>query len=291
MQNLLHSIAEAMTPSLTTSQFLKKGVLTPEEFVAAGDFLVFKCPTWSWSAGEPSKVRQNLPPNKQFLITKNVPCLRRTRMLEASIREELQMEEGEDGGWVAAQSSDPSVIADIPDISGVSLEDVPSTSQAAGGDDDEIPDMDDYSEDGIAGDDPSELRPSQGSTSQIEEDNIQKTRTYDLSISYDKYYQTPRVWLYGYDEHGKPLKPEQTFEDISQDHAHKTVTIEAHPHLSAQHASIHPCRHAAVMKKIVDHLVESGREVRPDQYIFLFLKFISSVIPTIEYDYTMQMDG
>ena len=27
-----------------------------------------------------------------------------------------------------------------------------------------------------------------------------KTRTYDLSITYDKYYQTPRVWLFGYDE-------------------------------------------------------------------------------------------
>ena len=26
---------------------------------------------------------------------------------------------------------------------------------------------------------------------------------------------------------------------------------------------------------------------RPDQYLFLFLKFISSVIPTMEYDYTI----
>jgi len=25
-------------------------------------------------------------------------------------------------------------------------------------------------------------------------------RTYDVSITYDKYYQTPRVWLCGYDE-------------------------------------------------------------------------------------------
>ncbi len=24
--------------------------------------------------------------------------------------------------------------------------------------------------------------------------------SYDLSITYDKYYQTPRVWLFGYDE-------------------------------------------------------------------------------------------
>lgn len=29
---------------------------------------------------------------------------------------------------------------------------------------------------------------------------IIQTRTYDLNITYDKYYQTPRLWLYGYDE-------------------------------------------------------------------------------------------
>lgn len=30
--------------------------------------------------------------------------------------------------------------------------------------------------------------------------DILQTRTYDLNITYDKYYQTPRMWLYGYDE-------------------------------------------------------------------------------------------
>ena len=33
-----------------------------------------------------------------------------------------------------------------------------------------------------------------------EESEIVKTRTYDLHITYDKYYQTPRLWLTGYDE-------------------------------------------------------------------------------------------
>lgn len=32
------------------------------------------------------------------------------------------------------------------------------------------------------------------------ESGILQTRTYDLNITYDKYYQTPRLWLYGYDE-------------------------------------------------------------------------------------------
>lgn len=49
-------------------------VLTPAEFVAAGDYLVSTCPTWSWEAGDSKKSRSYLPPNKQFLITRNGGC-------------------------------------------------------------------------------------------------------------------------------------------------------------------------------------------------------------------------
>ena len=42
-----------------------------------------------------------------------------------------------------------------------------------------------------------------------EEDHIVKTRTYDLLISYDKYYQVPRFWLVGYNEMRQPLTPKQ----------------------------------------------------------------------------------
>ena len=46
------------------------------------------------------------------------------------------------------------------------------------------------------------------------ESEIVETRTYDLYITYDKYYQTPRLWLVGYDEHNKPLTIEEMYEDI-----------------------------------------------------------------------------
>ena len=38
--------------------------------------------------------------------------------------------------------------------------------------------------------------------SQIEvaKGNLLQVRTYDVMITYDKYYQTPRIWLLGYDE-------------------------------------------------------------------------------------------
>ncbi|CAG5097395.1 Similar to atg3: Ubiquitin-like-conjugating enzyme ATG3 (Xenopus tropicalis) [Cotesia congregata] len=86
------------------------------------------------------------------------------------------------------------------------------------------------------------------------EGEIIHTRTYDLHITYDKYYQTPRLWLFGYDENQKPL----TVEEI----------------------------HAEVMKKIIETVMEGGGELGVHMYLIIFLKFVQSVIPTIEYDYT-----
>lgn len=109
-----------------------------------------------------------------------------------------------------------------------------------------------------------------------------------LNITYDKYYQTPRLWLTGYDENHKPLSVDQMYEDISQDHAKKTVTMEQHPHLpgSGPMPSIHPCRHADVMKKLIEMVAQSDKELEVHMYIMIFLKFVQAVIPTIEYDYT-----
>jgi len=126
--------------------------------------------------------------------------------------------------------------------------------------------------------------------SAFSEGEIVRTRTYDLHITYDKYYQTPRLWLFGYDENRKPLTVEEMYEDVSQDHAKKTVTMETHPHIPGPPmASVHPCRHAEVMKKIIETVMEGGRELGVHMYLIIFLKFVQSVIPTIEYDYTQNV--
>ena len=166
-------------------------------------------------------------------------------------------------------------------------------------------------------------------------------------ITYDKFYQTPAIWLLGYDEvcikstllsnsllispqNGTPLRPPQIFEDVPADHAFKTVTIEPFMHsTSLQAALVHPCKHASVMKKIIERMnnsvIEDQRKsgtsspkdkdskkkwslkrlasgtkddksaagedeevegIRVDYYLVVFLKFIASIVPTIEVDST-----
>lgn len=135
----------------------------------------------------------------------------------------------------------------------------------------DIPDMDDEDddEDGLGGmgagvvehDDPATLAPPPSAAANASADsasssnNLLSVRTYDCLITYDKYYQTPRMWLIGYDESGSPLKPSEIFEDISSDYAQKTVTIEPFPHKSGlSTASVHPCKHASVMKKVIERM-------------------------------------
>lgn len=93
------------------SKFRDTGVVTPEEFVAAGDHLVHHCPTWQWASGDESRAKPYLPPNKQFLITKNVPCSRRCKQIEYCEEKEkiIENEDQDSEGWVDTHHYDESV--------------------------------------------------------------------------------------------------------------------------------------------------------------------------------------
>ena len=66
------------------------------------------------------------------------------------------------------------------------------------------------------------------------EDAVHKVRKYDLTITYDDYHHTPRLWFLGYSEEGQLLTQKEMFEDIMAEYANKTVTIEEHPKLPTQ---------------------------------------------------------
>jgi len=337
MTSFLRNLRETLTPIRTSSAFLTSGVLTPEEFVLAGDELVFKCPTWAWEGGDPKHRRKHLPPDKQYLITRNVPCVERANTCEASGYGGSTDEDGwflesvKKGMAEVSEEDDFECIEEVDRLGEnvksvtVSASEEEGKKSAAVDDDDDFADMDgfDDGDDNLIADD--EAVASTDGTGEGggggDNDNVRKIRTYDISITYDKYYQTPRVFLFGYNEKRSPLTDEEIFEDVMSDYAKRTVTIEKHPHTNVANASIHPCQHGKVMKNIVGNLMKSEggdqcdedrmapsvqvRQLRkcifficlaklitfpsPQSYLFIFLKFISSIIPTVNYDFTMKV--
>eukprot|EP00889_Picochlorum_renovo_P004953 jgi/Picre1/31983/NNA_007331.t1 len=83
IHNAYKNASEYILPPLSESRFEQKGVLTPEEFVEAGDFLVRNCPTFL-GIGRRLKAlvifaeEQTVPD-----YTKNVPCFRRASAIES----------------------------------------------------------------------------------------------------------------------------------------------------------------------------------------------------------------
>ena len=67
------------------------------------------------------------------------------------------------------------------------------------------------------------------------ESSSSNRRTYKISITYDFYYNTPRLWIQGTNSNNKPLSEAEIYEDIMSDYKGKTVTMEKHPHLGKDH--------------------------------------------------------
>lgn len=290
-----------------------------------------QCPSWQWGSGDEASLKDYLPREKQFLVTRNVPCYKRCRQMDYAQdqEKEITLAEGEDGeeGWVdthhylvgpaagdggassAVAAKDEALALEVSELLTLSEKAKEAAGSAApdrdgdGGEEDEEEeeealDMDDFIESGMldeaALDLQKELQAKKRQDQDGEEEQrgdegvILSTRTYDLNITYDKYYQTPRLWLFGYDENRKALSVDEMYEDFSADHANKTITMETHPHLPGgpPQASVHPCRHAQVMKKLIDQIVEGGNELGVHMYLIVFLKFVQAIIPTIEYDFT-----
>lgn len=300
----LRQAREWAYPTLKQSAFLDKGVLTPEEFVLAGDELVYRCPTWQWEGGNNPKVY--LPPQKQYLVTRNVPCQNRVASMESDLQMTMGGEGDDDEDWLVSsiikndKKEEDEDDFDILDDDGEVMEKKPAAESKADAaaaaksteDEDEYTDMADFEDENVLTDD--------AAVACEEDSNLVKVRTYDLSITYDKYYQTPRVWMTGRNTQDQPLTGAQMMEDVISDYANKTVTMESHPHVAGPHASIHPCQHGKVMKAIVKNLIKktattSGGEDEIMEgpsvvmYLFIFLKFVSSMIPTINYDFTMDV--
>ncbi|KAE8150718.1 autophagocytosis associated protein [Aspergillus avenaceus] len=350
--NILHSTLstwrDRLAPVSRTSTFRNSGQITPEEFVLAGDYLVYKFPSWSWAdASTPAKRVSYLPPGKQFLITRGVPCHRRLNdnfAGDAGHEDEIvrdMLSAGADGddddGWLRTGGGQDSAARQENRIGDVRTVDESGNMGEREEEEEEIPDMEDEDDDEEA-----IIREPVGGSG-----TTQPTRTYNLYITYANFYRTPRLYLSGYLSPSEPLPPPLMMEDIVGDYKDKTVTLEDFPWYdgNVKMATVHPCRHASVMKTLLDRadaalklrreklkhaqsdpshkaperglegLVDdikalsladhqqqqgSGDEwevlqhdeedqvaIRVDQYLVVFLKFVASVTPGIEHDFTM----
>ena len=120
--------------------------------------------------------------------------------------------------------------------------------------------------------------------------NVLQTRTYDVTVTYDFYYCVPRMWLMGYSEEGVPLNDSEMKQDIMMEYRNQTVTIDPHPCTGVRNISVHPCRHSLLLKKMIENFEKSGKKLDIEMSILIFLKFLHSVVPTIQYDFTMDIN-
>lgn len=157
LYSTVNSLRDKYTPVTHKSTFRQTGQITPEEFIAAGDYLVFKFPTWSWADAEPESKRVSyLPAGKQFLVTRNVPCHRRldddfagdAGHEEALVKDgdEMSGVEDDEVGWLRTgglSSSQPLKALEIREV-----DEAGNVGKLlVGDDDDDIPDMEDEDDD------------------------------------------------------------------------------------------------------------------------------------------------
>ena len=299
MNNLGHklfvayqNVASSMKSPLKESVFYKEGKLTPEEFLSAGDFLTSKCPTWKW-CGAAKNTNPCLPPDKQYLKT-TVPCAERASDYEKS-NQTKEQEVGD--GWLEAdleKGGKSTGETGKPEKKVMDLDDDDDDDKGAS----KIPekaapkkvlDLDDD-------DDEEEVKKPEPKGIEVVEDDDEeetgtalKTRTYDVTVTYDLYYCVPRMWLMGYNEKGGVLTTKEMTQDIMSEYRNKTVTIEPHPITGIKNISVHPCRHSMLLKKMIETFEKSGKKLEVYMSILIFLKFLHSVVPTIQYDFTMDI--
>lgn len=293
-------VAKGFMGVLKESRFYEEGVLTPEEFIESGDYLTQKCPTWKWcstSSSQEVKPVDFLPENKQYLVTLSVPCPKRAREYEKINNTTENMIED---GWVETKvdmyDRDKNK-SDVVDIDAENLNGGRKKQQVVENNvniDDKYMDIDVIKEDPVPGEpDQPDIEVVNDDFIVVDEDNdinVIRTRTYDISVTYDYYYRVPRMWLTGYNEMGIPLTEEEIKEDIMMEYIDRTVTIDKHPHTGVKSVSIHPCKHSALLLRMIENYAISGKKLEVYKSIILFLKFLHSIVPTIQYDFTMDID-
>ena len=266
-------VVSYISPTLKQSKFYTEGILTPEEFILSGDYLVEKCPTWKWCSAKENLYNSALPKDKQYLVTTVKSDSRAGDFLKNNEITEVQLEDDwvEENVKISNKKELPKKEINLNDNLNLDNPENFKDQNKIEKKENEVKEIDDFEI--IDNDD----------------DENSKMRTYDVSVTYDFYYCVPRMWLVGYDHKGRPLTDKEMKEDVMPEYRNKTVTIEPQTCTGIKNISVHPCRHSLLLKKMIKDFQASGRKMEIHMTILLFLKFLQSVVPTVQYDYTMDI--
>jgi ubiquitin-like-conjugating enzyme ATG3 len=243
------NIVEKVIPTLKDNNFSKTGMLTPDEFVEAGNYLIKNNSSWKWYGNITNKKMNFLPNDKQMLINNGIKCNKIKNIT-------LELDEN--------------------DINNITIQSDINTPSESESDNDEI-DLSDFELDNI-------YEPDILNIKQPIKNNKENVNKYNLSITYDNYFRTPRLWLIGFDHNNIPLSNNKIFSDISIEHSKITVTIEQHPFYNdMNYISIHPCKHSHMIKRLIEEEKKNNKEINVHEYFIYFLKFFSTIIPNLDY--------
>lgn len=305
MNNIKHiifkgyqDVVSGLKPTLKESKFYSDGMLTPEEYILAGDYLISKCPSWKWCSCDDKFYNKALPKDKQYLKT----TVASNKRAEDYLKNNQTMEKDVEGGWVDADLESRPAKGDTKKQE-IEFDDddddkkiiVSNVAKNTGGDDDddgfEIEGANDKKDTKKNDDDDFEIVDDEDDKKKDDKPagEVVKTRTYDVTVTYDFYYCVPRMWLMGYNENGNPLTDAEMKEDVMPEYRNKTCTIEPQTHTGLKNISVHPCRHSMLLKKMIQDFQNSGKKLEVCMSILLFLKFLQSVVPTVQYDFTMDI--
>ena len=177
--------AEMVIPDLKDSNFLETGMLTKEEFTLSCNKLIKTDPSWSWMKGG--------------------ECLMKKRILCNKIQLEQDFNVDEDINVYNLKET--TEIHKIPEKSEtnveISNESAPEPEQTS----------DTESDDFLAEFENHDLVENDTATIKIDYDNLDKSHYYNVNITYDKYYRTPRIWFEGIDSSGMMLSQDEIYSD------------------------------------------------------------------------------
>ena len=268
--------------------------MTPEEYGIIYYYLVKKCPTWKWCSAKKEYYNKSLPEDKQYLLTRVRSKMRASDYLKSNNTKEKIIE----GDWVDADlenkpntENKKAVDIDLDALEEKGKKKV-EVAEVKNDDDDlviegeEEPKQEEKKDEKKADD--FEIV-DEDDCKEKDQAGVLKTREYEVTVTYDFYYCVPRMWLMGYNEKGIPLTDEEMKEDIMPEYRNKTCTIEPQTFTGIRNISVHPCRHSLLLKKMIKDFQNSGKKLEVEQSILLFLKFLQSVVPTVQYDFTMDI--